>query len=91
MLCDALYSLFDTNHVEVIKYVYIEKPYPIPSVNNNKEAKIKEVNPIKDDAIKCLVSLGMKKLDANKKVKDMFNNKDYKSIEDFLIDVYKIN
>lgn len=65
--------------VEVVKYL----PQPIVA-----EKKIN--NPIKDDAINCLVSLGMKKADAKKKVNEMFVKTDYKSLESFLLDVYKL-
>jgi Holliday junction resolvasome RuvABC DNA-binding subunit len=65
--------------VEVVKYI----PQP-PHENVVVE------NPIKKEAIECLVSLGMKKSQAKKKVFDMFEKTDYKSIEGFLMDVYKV-
>lgn len=48
------------------------------------------INPIKDEAFECLISLGMKKSEAKNKVNKMFFNKDYKNLEHFLIDAYKI-
>jgi hypothetical protein len=48
------------------------------------------INPIKDEALECLISLGMKKSDAKEKVKQLWKNKNYISIESFLIDAYKI-
>ena len=48
------------------------------------------INPIKDEALECLISLGMKKSEAKNKVNQMFSNKDYKNLEHFLIDAYKI-
>jgi hypothetical protein len=72
-----------------IRYVYIDKPS-----NITKQAKqVKQANKndqLIDDAIQCLVSLGMKKPIAKAKVNDMFNIKNYESIESFLIDAYKI-
>jgi len=62
----------------------------------HKSNKIKEniktiekvENPIKQDAVQCLISLGMKKKDATIKVNSMFARKNYQSIESFLIDAY---
>jgi predicted transcriptional regulator len=65
--------------VEVVKYM------PPPPHEN-----VVVENPIKKEAIECLVSLGMKKSQAKKKVFDMFEKTDYKSIEGFLMDVYKV-
>lgn len=69
--------------VEVIKY--IEKPVYRDVVVETK----KQENKLANDAIQCLISLGMKKADAKKKVEEMFSQKDYQSIESFLLDVYK--
>lgn len=92
MLCDALYGLSNRDlvpdEVEVIKYVYIEKPQPI--IKKDKPQVVEKINPIKDDAIQCLISLGMKKSEAIKKTNEMFEKFDYESIESFLLDVYKV-
>lgn len=72
-----------------IQYVYIDKPLNI--TKQAKQAKQANKNDqLIDDAIQCLVSLGMKKSIAKAKVNDMFNIKNYESIESFLIDAYKI-
>jgi hypothetical protein len=41
------------------------------------------------DYVECLVALGMKKTEAKKKVEQMFLNKNYCTVEDFIMDVYK--
>ena len=63
--------------VEVVKYL----PQPTPVIQEN---------PIKNDAIECLVSLGLKKSEAKKKVNEMFAKFEYQTIESFLLDVYKV-
>lgn len=72
---------------EVIKYVekpiYIEKEVIVKPKPKPKE------NKILNDAIQCLVSLGMKKADAKQKAEEMFSRSNYESIESFLLDVYK--
>lgn len=45
--------------------------------------------PIFDDCVEVLVSLGMKKASAKEKVIGLFDSKNYKTVEDFLMDVYK--
>lgn len=71
-------------------YVYIEKPEKnIPTIIE-KDKRNEKNNPLKADAINCLVSLGMKKSSAKIKVDAMFNEKEYNSIENFLIDAYKM-
>ena len=70
---------------EVVKY--IEKPVYIEKQVAAK-SKPKE-NKLLNDAIQCLISLGMKKPDAKKKAEEMFAGKNYESIESFLLDVYK--
>jgi len=77
----------------VIEYVYIEKPEKSNKINKSKP-KVKPVKKLSDleiEAIDCMVSLGMKKKDAQDKIKNMFSKKKYVSIEDFLMDAYKIN
>ena len=69
-----------------IKYVYIEKQ---KKLRESKPINFKQENTIVEDAIECLISLGMKKSDAKIKVNRMFLNKNYESIESFLIDAYK--
>ena len=45
---------------------------------------------IKDECLQCLVSLGMKKSVAKDKVNKMWANKNYTSIEGFLMDAYRV-
>ena len=80
-------------YVETIKYVYIEKqvkkiekPNPVSVAKAKKEIR----SPLKKEAFNCLISLGMNKKDANEKVNKMFASEDYKSIESFLLDAYKL-
>lgn len=70
---------------EVVQY--IEKPIYVEKQVITKP-KPKE-NKILNDAIQCLVSLGMKKADAKQKAEEMFSRSNYESIESFLLDVYK--
>lgn len=70
-------------------YVYIEKPEKNKSIVIEKDRQNEKNNPLKIDAINCLISLGMKKTSAKIKVDRMFDEKDYNSIENFLIDAYK--
>jgi hypothetical protein len=65
----------------------------IPKKNITAPAIVKQeqyINPIKDEAFECLISLGMKKLEAKNKVNKMFTAKDYKNLEHFLVDAYRI-
>jgi hypothetical protein len=75
---------------EVIKYIYIEKQ--TPKGIDQTIAVVPKVDPkLLDDCTQCLISLGLKKSEANKKVKELFNKKQYLSIEEFLMDAYKIS
>lgn len=89
MLTPYIVNFFQNYKSQQIIYVEIEKPVEKVKKVKPKPKPVEIKNPIMDDAIQCLMSLGMKKLDAVKKVKDMFNNQNYNSIESFLIDVYK--
>lgn len=62
--------------VEIVKYL--------------PQTPIVQENPIKNDAIRCLISLGLKKSEAKKKVNEMFIKFEYKTLESFLLDVYKV-
>lgn len=66
-----------------VKVKYVEK---------EKFIKVKPEEPSipKDDAINCLVELGLKKSIAKKKVDDLFNSRKYKTLEEFIIDAFKI-
>jgi hypothetical protein len=83
------------NEVKFIEPVYIKKSR---KKKNKKKMSghyiepqnIKVKNNFHEDCKDCLVSLGMKKLDAEKKVKSMFKNKNYNSLEQFILEVYKI-
>lgn len=52
--------------------------------------KIKVENKFFNDCSEALVSLGMPKKQAIQKVTTMFNNKNYSSIESFIMDAYKL-
>lgn len=65
-----------------IQYIYVDKPLQITQEE-------KKSNELINDAIQCLVSLGMKKSIAKVKVNEMFGVKNYESIESFLLDAYK--
>jgi hypothetical protein len=74
---------------EVVKYKRVKskksnKKKPILVINNEASDSLKE------DCIQCLKSLGMKKSDAKEKVEQMWKNKNYNSIESFLIDAYRV-
>ena len=87
MLAPYIVNFFQNYTPAKVVYIEVQQPVKKTKVKNKKPLEIK--NPLEDDAIQCLTSLGMKKLDAIKKVKDMFQKKNYQSIESFLIDVYK--
>ena len=42
-----------------------------------------------DDCIQALINLGVKKTDAGTKVRKMFQNKKYITVEEFLLDAFK--
>lgn len=60
-------------------------------VEEKKKQERVVTNKLQEDAIQCLISLGMKKVAAKKKVENMFQAKNYKSIESFLFDAYKVS
>jgi hypothetical protein len=77
--------------VEVVKYVYIEKEKPVKiKIEKPKVELPQQDQQIKNEALESLISLGLKKAIANKKVNDLFSKKIYTTVEDFLIDAYKI-
>lgn len=94
MLCifaPMLLSFFESCNTVVVKEEVIKYKYITKKTKPVKISKPKEVdNKLFEDCLECLVSLGMKKVNAKKRVTDLFNKKDYVSIEDFLIDAYKI-
>ena len=75
-----------------VKVVYRDRPkYQYEHSFKVKAEKEEEKPSIKGDCVQALVSLGMKKSLSKEKVDKMFNKKDYLSIEDFLMDAYKID
>lgn len=72
---------------------YIRKPKGLPQKvkpkHKLKSSPVIEISSLHRDAIQCLISLGMKKSEASKKVSSMMSVKNYSTIEDFLMDVYK--
>jgi hypothetical protein len=83
----------------VTKVKFIKRPQTKFAKPNYKVKKVKapeiiaekEVPKIlKEDAVECLTSLGLKKAAANKKVNDLFSKNKYNSLEEFLLDAYKL-
>jgi Holliday junction resolvasome RuvABC DNA-binding subunit len=70
-------SALESNTIVEEKIVYVEK-------------NIIKQSDITDDCIQALMSLGMKKTASKEKVDKMFSQKEYLTIEDFLMDAYKI-
>lgn len=83
--------------IKYIKYPetkFIKPKQKIVKVKAPQEEKVvikEEVPKIsKEDAIECLTSLGLKKAAANKKVNELFQKNKYNSLEEFLMDAYKL-
>ena len=83
----------------VTKVKFIKRPQTKFAKPNYKVKKVKapeiiaekEVPKVlKEDAVECLTSLGLKKAAANKKVNDLFSKNKYNSLEEFLVDAYKL-
>ena len=102
IILDAISSIcYNIKTIEVPQYIvvkeYIEDaPIVFNFRNDQKEYKKDKVkqeksteSQIHQDAVECLISLGMKKSEASKKVSSMMSVKNYSTIEDFLMDVYK--
>jgi Holliday junction resolvasome RuvABC DNA-binding subunit len=81
-----------------VKYIYVKQTKVKPKA---KVKKVENVQPdivyksdqnlqMKEDCFECLRSLGMNKKDAKDKVNQMWKNKNYNSIESFLIDAYRV-
>ncbi len=83
-------EVIKTEYIEVerIKEVQVEKIKPADLPEPTKPQP--QQNPIKDECLQCLVSLGMKKSVAKDKVNKMWANKNYTSIEGFLMDAYRV-
>ena len=77
-----------------VKYIYVKqtkvKPKKVESVKQDVVYKPQENLQIKEDCLKCLRSLGMNKRDAQEKLDSMWKNKNYNSIESFLMDAYRV-
>jgi hypothetical protein len=75
------------------KIVYIEKEVKIKKVKPKKIIKQPVVidNPIYDDCVEFLISMGMNKAKSKQKVDNLFNNKKYNTVQDFILDAYKIS
>ena len=89
---DISSSIFEAGPIPKtkIEYVYVEKIVQVKDKSTSKQKPVEELSKLQLEAIGCLTSLGMKKKDAQDKVKTMFNKKEYVSIEDFLMDAYKM-
>jgi hypothetical protein len=80
----------------VVQHVYIYKTSKYQQdANNKKEQDVKIKNEdhspkVKDECLQSLLALGMKKSDAKNKIKKMWQDKNYSSVESFLIDAYRV-
>ena len=78
----------------VIKYPktkFAKSNYKVNKIKVQEVIAEKEVPKVlKEDAVECLTSLGLKKAAANKKVDDLFSKNKYNSLEEFLVDAYKL-
>lgn len=73
---------------EIVKYKYIStKQKSKPKSIADKQDKNMEIF---NDCVLCLNSLGLKKTEAKERAKKLFEKKQYNSVEDFLMDAYKI-
>ena len=78
---------------EVVKVKYLKNKSKINKVIVPPKPTTVEPTKIliaKNDAIDCLLNLGLKKSLAKNKVDSLFLKKDYESLEDFIIDAFKI-
>lgn len=74
---------FETEVPQESYAIQVVEPKPRKN-KKNKKSKKKKNNPIEDDCILALSSLGMKKTQAKKHVDDIFTNHDITSVEQFL-------
>ena len=93
-------KIIEIKTITKIKYI----KYPNSKINKKSFPIIKNIDtdnkstvtPIekhsisKEDAIECLLSLGLKKSFAKKRVDDLFLKNKYSSLEEFLVSAYKI-
>jgi Holliday junction resolvasome RuvABC DNA-binding subunit len=79
-----------------VKYIYVKqtkvktRTKKIESLHQDISYEPDKNLQIKEDCTQCLRSLGMNKKDAKDKVEQMWKNKNYNSIESFLIDAYRV-
>ena len=84
-------------YVPVKEYIYVDRikevAVPSPEVKTNKQEKETIKQPIneklKEEAVNFLTSMGEKKKAATEKVLNMFNDKAYNNIEEFVLDFYR--
>lgn len=75
----------------VYKKIEMENPKRVSKVSPKPVKPVKEAAPpIFNDCVDVLLSLGMKKASAKEKTLKMFKNKNYDSVESFIMDAYKI-
>lgn len=93
-------KIIETKTITKIKYI----KYPDTNINKKSDPIIKKIIPVekeviiptekysiaKEDAIECLLSLGLKKSFAKKRVDDLFSKNKYSSLEEFLVSAYKV-
>ena len=75
----------------VYKNVETENLKQFSKISSKPIKPAKEATPpIFNDCVDVLLSLGMKKSLAKEKTSNMFKNKNYDSVESFIMDAYKI-
>lgn len=93
MLAPYVVNFIQNYQSPQIVYVKVEKrSKPKKKI---KTQTIKKINPIDDnkiynDCIDVLISMGMNKISSKEKVKNLFSYKQYASVQDFILDAYKI-
>jgi len=86
VLCFNLPYMLNWIRVSVLQSNAITEQEELIHVENNFIVQ----SDITNDCIQALMSLGMKKTASKEKVDKMFSQKEYLTIEDFLMDAYKI-
>ena len=86
----AIDKLEKPSPVQVVKIEYVDRIIYKDKPNIKQESKAEIESPVKLECIECLISLGMKKVVAKDKVNKMWADKNYNSVESFLMDAYKV-
>jgi len=74
--------------VQIIQYIPIEpEASDAFELYNNKVRSLTDHQI--DEAIKCLTSMGMKKAEATNRITELTEKKNYKTLEELFLDIYK--